>query len=578
MATVTGLTAERMLEIEAASVVDGDVDVSGNLILTKHDGSLINAGSVIGPTGPTGPVGEDTDVLSALPIGDVGIANQIRAGRQLLASDFSDMGLSAPVGLWNLSNLLDVSGFGRNLLNKGSVTFAAGINGSASTAAQFTGSTAQALYIADTGAADPFRIRTGAIGVWFRTAKQGVAQMLVSKRGAAGTICYSLGISSANLLVARFSSNGTDLNDATSLSQVCDGRWHHAVVVFDGNLHQLYVDGVLEDACLFNTLMNVSAAPFNIGGYGADAATVAVEPHFGRIDEVFVSSDILLEDHVRNLYCAKIAHGLGEIPSRVTLNIRRRRKGAALASGDFPALPLRLYNFSAGSLANEGSDGAGGNLTNTGAAGAANNAFIFGGASRLTSTDTGLPAAVTPVSFGCWVKAISTSATLQYLITWGTTNGTNDVRLYLADGLILCGSGSNIMTGPFVADGQWHHIVVIHEDTPVDGVKRKMYVDGRLAATSLVLNSVTLGGANKFVIGQSLASTLGFSGMIDGVFVEDAQYTFEDVIKIYSKSSHELAPSPKNVGDHIEAMDEDFLLATFDTLDLVHRVDLKVSP
>lgn len=53
MATITGLTAERMLEIEASSVVDGEV-VAGNLILTKHDSSTINAGSVIGPAGPTG--------------------------------------------------------------------------------------------------------------------------------------------------------------------------------------------------------------------------------------------------------------------------------------------------------------------------------------------------------------------------------------------------------------------------------------------------------------------------------------------------------------------------------------------
>lgn len=56
MATVTGLTAERMLEIEAASVVDGDV-IAGNLILTKHDGNQINAGSVVGPAGPQGPAG-----------------------------------------------------------------------------------------------------------------------------------------------------------------------------------------------------------------------------------------------------------------------------------------------------------------------------------------------------------------------------------------------------------------------------------------------------------------------------------------------------------------------------------------
>jgi microcystin-dependent protein len=47
MATVTGLTAERMLEIEAASVVDGTINGSGHLILTTHDGTNIDAGNAL---------------------------------------------------------------------------------------------------------------------------------------------------------------------------------------------------------------------------------------------------------------------------------------------------------------------------------------------------------------------------------------------------------------------------------------------------------------------------------------------------------------------------------------------------
>lgn len=54
MATVTGLTADRMLAIEAASVVDGDVNGAGHLILTTHGGTTMDAGSVIGPQGPPG--------------------------------------------------------------------------------------------------------------------------------------------------------------------------------------------------------------------------------------------------------------------------------------------------------------------------------------------------------------------------------------------------------------------------------------------------------------------------------------------------------------------------------------------
>ena len=104
-------------------------------------------------------------VLTGARVLDVGVVNQVRAGRQLTLADFTNLGLSAPAGLWNLSNLTDVSGNGRTLVNKGSVPFATGINGAASTAAQFSGNTGQALYIADTGAADPFRIKTGSLGM-----------------------------------------------------------------------------------------------------------------------------------------------------------------------------------------------------------------------------------------------------------------------------------------------------------------------------------------------------------------------------------------------------------------------------
>jgi hypothetical protein len=66
MGTVTGLTAARMLEIEAACIVAGAVSLgpgptTDHLILIKHDGSTVDAGNVRGPqgipgvAGPTGP-------------------------------------------------------------------------------------------------------------------------------------------------------------------------------------------------------------------------------------------------------------------------------------------------------------------------------------------------------------------------------------------------------------------------------------------------------------------------------------------------------------------------------------------
>lgn len=75
MATVTGLTAERMKEMEDATVVDADV-VGGNLILTTKGGSTIDAGAVTGPTGPPGPPGVSAiigemrmTILTSVPAG-----------------------------------------------------------------------------------------------------------------------------------------------------------------------------------------------------------------------------------------------------------------------------------------------------------------------------------------------------------------------------------------------------------------------------------------------------------------------------------------------------------------------------
>lgn len=53
MVTVTGLTAERMQEMEDATVVSGHVSGS-NLILVTNDGTEIDAGIVAGPVGPAG--------------------------------------------------------------------------------------------------------------------------------------------------------------------------------------------------------------------------------------------------------------------------------------------------------------------------------------------------------------------------------------------------------------------------------------------------------------------------------------------------------------------------------------------
>ena len=64
MATVTVVTAERTLEIEATSIVDGEINAAGHLILTRHDGTPLDMGAVSGVQLDSGTTYAKADVFS----------------------------------------------------------------------------------------------------------------------------------------------------------------------------------------------------------------------------------------------------------------------------------------------------------------------------------------------------------------------------------------------------------------------------------------------------------------------------------------------------------------------------------
>ena len=477
--------------------------------------------------------------------------------------------------MWSLSDLTNKGSDARALVNKGAVPFGAGIEGVAASAAVFSGSTAQALYIADSGAADPFRIRTGSFGCWFRTAKRGVGQRALSKRAA--QMSWQLQIGAGNTVGPYVSTTGGDVFQAAGVSDVCDDRWHFAVATCDGTMLRNYVDGVLEGAVTVTGPMFGSSAPLNIGGMSGDGSVATGEPFFGRVDEAFVTADVLTEDQIRILYATKKPHTLTTTPTDVRLNVHRKRKGAALATTDFPATPLRLHNFTAGALTDQGSNGQA--LTNNGAAvavagadGSPSGGFSFAGAQSLSATDAGLPAALASRSYGCWFK--TTTIGQPHVMAWGAYP--NDTRTAVNAGLLMVVSGPDVITGPFVADGQWHMFVTTEDNAAGDGVRRKVYLDGRLVGGSTVMNSTALGGANRFRVGASADGSNPFTGQIDGAFVTGTALTPEHVAVLYAKGAQDLGASPKNPGDHIERVDATDVYAIFDTLESQHTVDLAV--
>ena len=92
------------------------------------------------------------------------------------------------------------------------------------------------------------------------------------------------------------------------------------------------------------------------------------------------------------------------------------------------------------------------------------------------------------------------------------------------------------------------------------------------------MNAIILQELIIFVLDANADGTVvSFTGQIDGVFVCDYALTAAQIAALYAKGSQALAPSPKSVGAHVEAMDAASLLATFDTLESQHQIDLKVA-
>ncbi len=90
MATITGYTSQRMKEMEDSIVIEGDV-VENNLILTRYDGTQINAGNVRGTQGIQGPPGPVSPVEEALVDGNTyarknGLWVPVAAGIQVVTS------------------------------------------------------------------------------------------------------------------------------------------------------------------------------------------------------------------------------------------------------------------------------------------------------------------------------------------------------------------------------------------------------------------------------------------------------------------------------------------------------------
>jgi hypothetical protein len=253
-----------------------------------------------------------------VPIVGVGIAGSKRAGRKLVVADFTVLlGVAAPIALYNFDNSPnDASGSARHLTpTTAAPTYTRGIEGVATSAVRFAGNNAMGLFLAD-ASGGPFDFRTGTFGCWFKTAKTGTSQRLMSKgANVAAQRAWQLSTDGASgALKVMVSTDGSNSVIPIGVTNVHDDRWHFGVGTYDGTLIRVYCDANLEATGRMGGDIAQNAQPFNIGSGGITvAAGTGSEnlPMFGMIDEAFVHPEVLDENQIRLLMAASIAHSTG---------------------------------------------------------------------------------------------------------------------------------------------------------------------------------------------------------------------------------------------------------------------------
>jgi hypothetical protein len=531
-----------------------------------------------------------TNKVTGVNINGIGIAGSKRAGRKLAVADFTTLlGLSTPIGLFPMDSVNNLGSAGTALTNKGGIGFGSGITGDPAEAAQFAGNAAQAFYIADTGVNDPFRLRTGSVGGWFKTAKLATSQAVVSKMSsAAGNFGYMLnvtagsGLAGANSLRWQLSLDGSTMNVLSGYSDVCDDQWHFGVGTFDGEAMRLYVDAIMETSYTVQGVIFSGTGPFNVGSYGSDGATNATMPQFGKVQSAFATQDILNEDQIRLLMAATVPHGLTSTPDEVHTSVRRYRRNGAQSAASFPTAPLRLHNFTNGSLSDSGSNGtalavaSGTPIQAAGTDGTAKNAYAMNNG-WFSASDTGLPISGA-MSWGAWVTCGAIGATSRGIMGWGTTTLLRELYVGGSGGqIVMNGNGGQLVSTPRADDALMRLIVAVYNPAAADGLFMKLYFDSLLVASSTTtLSNAALAGAGGLVVGNLRQNNVYQANLlIDSPFICGYALTHAQIVALAAIPGPALAgpsPLPQSI---VEAADATNLYVLANGIEPQHQIDFK---
>ncbi|HSA74359.1 MAG TPA: LamG-like jellyroll fold domain-containing protein, partial [Nitrososphaeraceae archaeon] len=141
------------------------------------------------------------------------------------------------------------------------------------------------------------------VAAWFKTSTDYDSNaFIVNKAGASENLNYGIWMTNAEKVRAGFETSSGNAIFATSPLSYSDGKWHYAVVTFDGTTVTLYLDGIpVGTRAASGTPDSGGEEPIRMGANSDALANFFI----GNVDEVRVWNTALTAQQVTDAYTGK---------------------------------------------------------------------------------------------------------------------------------------------------------------------------------------------------------------------------------------------------------------------------------
>jgi len=379
---------------------------------------------------------------------------------------------------------------------------------------------------------------------------------------------------------------------------VRNGAWHHVVVMYDGAMGWIYVDG--QFAQKKTVYLDTSSAPLNFGSKPG-----GYEKFGGKIDNVILFDRVLSFAEIQSLYAAQLEeqgpgaivqvsvassntcpgtvyrtwtatdtcggavsltqtifvaapYGLGlvGVPANTSISCEAASvpPSVSVTGGCLPALNGLIGHWTMNDTTNTpvvvdrlgsypGAFSSGTTAEDTSGhavAGHSGGALRFDGSNDLVATTTiGPITGRTARSLSFWMRSISLHH--GFMVTMGADPVLPRGRgfgayMSAAGRVVFWGSNQDFDSGIFVRDGSWHHVAVVY-----DGLQGYAYVDGLFRAMLPVSLDTP---AAPLVFGSKPHAAEYFEGDLDNVMLFDRALSSNDVAGLHAAVDENVGVGP----------------------------------